>query len=436
MLTQEQNDILTQVGPGTPVGNLFRRFWLPVMLADELPEPDCPPVRIRVLGEDLVAFRDTRGEVAFVAEACPHRGASLFFGRNEEAGLRCVYHGWKFDVKGACVDMPSEPADPSTGSGRTFKDKVRVRAYPTREWGGAIWVYMGPTDLEPELPQVEWALVPENHRFLKRWVHDVNYAQAMEGDIDTAHVPFLHRTFGNGVTPEATDWDLAPSLHIRDTDYGFVYAGKRSSRTEPGSFNWRLTQMFLPCASQIPSPRYPRNGHYYIPIDDEHTSVIGYSYRADQPMSPEEIARPANGLALVPRIHPGTLAPLCNRENDFLIDRDKQRSANYTGIGGITEQDMAMTQSMGVIVDRRKEHLATSDMAVIHFRRLLISLARELEAGNEPVAARNGSAYAVRSHDLTSPINDFDELLGAFHDELIARGGLLLVDAAPPQAGS
>jgi hypothetical protein len=292
---------------------------------------------------------------------------------------------------------------------------------------------MGPPDLEPELPQVEWALVPESHRFLKRWVHDVNYAQAMEGDIDTAHVPFLHRTFGNGAPPVGTDWDLAPSLHIRDTDYGFVYSGKRNARGEAGKNNWRLTQMFLPCASQIPSSRYPRNGHYYIPIDDEHTSVIGYSYRADQPMSADEIGRPAKGLALVPRIQEGTLEPLCSRENDFLIDREKQRTFNFTGIGGITEQDMAMTQSMGHIVDRTQEHLATSDVAVIHFRRLIIGLAQDIERGIEPLAARNGKAYAVRSHDLNSPIDDFDELLEEIHDELVALGELNAVATAIPR---
>ena len=417
MLTKEQNELLTRVGPGTAMGNLFRRFWLPVMLPPELPNPDCPPVRIRVLGEDLIAFRDTSGAVGMVANACPHRGASLFFGRKEEGGLRCVYHGWKFDTTGACTDMPSEPAESN------FKNKVRVLAYPAREYGGAIWVYMGPSDLQPELPQIEWTQVPDDHRFLKRWVHDVNYAQALEGDIDTAHVPFLHRNFQGQGSPLATGWLEAPSLHIKDTDYGFAYAGKRKARNADDGFNWRVTQFYLPSGSQIPGANYPLQGHCYIPIDDEHTNVLGYSFHPGRPLTQDEVDRPAKGLATVPRIIDGTFAPVCNRDNDYLMDRELQRTVNFTGIAGITEQDMAMTQSMGAVYDRSQEHLGTSDVAVIHFRRLLISLARDVEAGKNPHAAYDGAAYRVRSHDINSPIEDFESLLEAYREQLMARGG-------------
>src|SRR5882757_3980062 len=168
MLAAAANDLLTRVGPGTPMGNLMREYWIPACLSSEL-KADGEPMRLLLLGEQLIAFRDTDGRVGVMEHRCPHRGASLFFGRNEEGGLRCVYHGWKFDTSGACTDMPSEPAESN------FKNKVRVLAYPAREYGGAIWVYMGPSDLQPDLPQIEWTQVPDDHRFLKRWVHDVNY---------------------------------------------------------------------------------------------------------------------------------------------------------------------------------------------------------------------------------------------------------------------
>jgi phthalate 4,5-dioxygenase len=172
MLSASDNDLLTQTGPGTPMGNLFRRFWLPALQISELPEPDCAPIRFRILSEDLVAFRDTDGRVAFFANACPHRGASLFFGRNEESGLRCVYHGWKFDHTGACVDMPSEPAESN------FKNKVRVQSYPGAEWGGLIWIYMGPPEKQPELPRYEFCLREDTSKFnFYKWAQESNYAQ-------------------------------------------------------------------------------------------------------------------------------------------------------------------------------------------------------------------------------------------------------------------
>src|SRR5919204_5093292 len=198
MLSREDNERVTRVGPGTPMGNLMRRYWMPACLAEELPETDCPPVRVRLLGEDLVAFRDTQGRLGVLEELCPHRCASLFLGRNEECGLRCVYHGWKFDVDGQCVDMPNEPPE------YEFKRRMRTRAYPVREWGGLIWAYLGPPGSMPELPQFEWAIVPDGHRYVsKRW-QDSNYLQAVEGGIDSSHVSFLHSTVSGGATVAAT----------------------------------------------------------------------------------------------------------------------------------------------------------------------------------------------------------------------------------------
>jgi phthalate 4,5-dioxygenase oxygenase subunit len=189
MLSAEDNALITQTNRGTAMGELFRRFWLPVLLPEEVPEPDSPPIRLKVLGEYLVAFRDSHGNVGIVEAFCPHRRAPLFYGRNEEGGLRCVYHGWKFATDGTCMDLPSEPDDSD------FKNKVQLEAYPTREWGGVIWVYMGPPEHMPsDVPQMEWGLVaPEQRRVIKNF-QECNYLQALEGDIDTAHVSYLHST--------------------------------------------------------------------------------------------------------------------------------------------------------------------------------------------------------------------------------------------------
>src|SRR5215212_3748263 len=192
MLSKQDNELMTRVGPNTPMGNVMRQYWHPMLLTSELAENDGAPLRVRLLGEDLVAFRDTDGNVGLVAENCPHRGASLFFGRNEESGLRCVYHGWKFDTSGACVDMPNEPPESN------FKHKVKITAYPGADWGGVIWIYIGPPELKPELPNFEWCLVPPEQRVVHRWYHECNYAQAMEGDLDTAHVSFLHKLLDGG----------------------------------------------------------------------------------------------------------------------------------------------------------------------------------------------------------------------------------------------
>ncbi len=436
MLTKEENELLTRVGPGTPMGNLFRRFWLPALHKEELSEPDGAPVPIRLLGENLVAFRDTDGKIAFLEENCPHRGASLFLGRNEECGLRCVYHGWKFDVEGNCVDMPSEPAE------YNFKDRIKATAYPGREWGGMIWVYMGPPELKPELPELEWCLVPDDQRYLRRWVHDVNYAQALEGDIDTAHVPFLHRRFATPGKAGAGDTagspgrlrsagvqDLTPKLEVKQTDYGFAYGGRRDA---DGLYYWRVTQMLLPSYSLIPAPQYPRIGHCYVPIDDEHTLVLGYHFHAERPLTEEELAIPKEGRGTVPRLIPGTLRPVLNRENQWQIDREMQRTVNYSGIPGITEQDLAVTQSMGPRYDRSREHLGTSDVAVIFARKMLMQMALQVQEGIDPYAAYHGSVYRLRSLDTVTPIDNLEGVLKTYSDDLLGRVGPVAADALTP----
>src|ERR687886_3117384 len=245
MLSKQDNELITRVGPGTLMGTFMRQYWLPAILSTELPAADSDPLRVRLLGEDLIAFRDTNGTVGLIQENCPHRGASLFFGRNEECGLRCVYHGWKFDATGACIDMPSEPAESD------FKNKVRVKAYPTAEVGGVVWIYMGPPEHQPSgPPQLPFTFVPEDERRQVKFLVEANWLQCLEGELDTVHVSFLHSTFAddgtgimNLVREDGYTNDRHPRLFVLDTPYGFCYGGRRAQRA--GNYYWRVTQFLL-----------------------------------------------------------------------------------------------------------------------------------------------------------------------------------------------
>jgi len=410
MLKREDNELLVRVGAGTPMGELFRRFWLPAMLPSELPAADCDPVRLRLLGEDLVAFRDSNGRIGILHELCPHRRASLFYGRNEDCGLRCVYHGWKFDVDGNCVDQPSEPP------GSSFKDKIKQVAYPACEWGGFIWVYMGPADQMPELPELEWAMLPASHRWQAKWLYEANYAQGIEGELDSAHTGFLHDTrtpvgeMTAGMAEASTYWagDKAPALTVQQTDYGFYYGSRR--RYGEDRYYWRVTQWLLPSFAMIPMPKWPISCRAYVPIDDENTLVFNTSYNAEAPLTAEDLAPLEAGLGPAPKLIPGTFMPQLNARNSYGLDRTMQRTRNYTGIAGINNQDRAIVESMGPICDRWNEHLGTSDIAVIAMRRRLIEEAKALQSGQAPRAAHSGGLYGVRPLDIIAPVADLAAL--------------------------
>ena len=247
MLSRKENEYITQIGPGTPMGSLFRRYWLPALLAEELPEPDCAPVRLRLLGEDLVAFRTTSGRPAVLDTWCPHRNANLFWGRNEEDGLRCVYHGWKFDADGGCVDMPNEPPK------SRFAEKIKQPAYQAVDQGGVVWVYMGPPELAPALPELEWTLVPESHRNVSKRIQDCNWLQNLEGEVDSSHANFLHANLGPDRRPirnDERDEDLHPVFSILETDYGLAICARRDAG--PDKYYWRITPFMLPSYTIIP----------------------------------------------------------------------------------------------------------------------------------------------------------------------------------------
>jgi phthalate 4,5-dioxygenase len=426
MLSLEENTYLTRTGPGTPMGELFRRFWLPLFLSSELPDNDGPPLRTRLLNEDLVGYRDTNGNVGILDAYCPHRRAPLFYGRTEECGLRCVYHGWKFDSSGTCVDMPSEPPESD------FKERLTIKAYPTYEVGGLVWVYMGPPDKQPARPPlIEWTELPSSRRRVIKWFHENNYMQGIEGDIDTAHVGFLHmdnrptevRDAVTGQLPQAPSLfrisEPHPRLTAMDTDYGMVYGGRR--RMPDGQYYWRVTQWLLPSFSLIPG-RGRRGGTAWIPVDDEHCVRYSISLNPDEDldMAAQE-ARSPSGKPQQFTLKDGTIIdtmiPYGTKANQYEIDRDMQKAGHYTGIWSIAMQDKAMIEGMTRTVDRSLEHLGSSDIAVIAARRRLIKLARDLEKGIEPAAPNQPELYRVRPLDLVTGEPEFGAVLEQFSQE-------------------
>jgi phthalate 4,5-dioxygenase len=406
MLTTEENQLLTRTGPGTPMGELFRRYWLPVMLSTELPGPDCPPVKLTVLSEDLVAFRDSEGRVGVLDRYCPHRGSSLFWGRNEEAGLRCVYHGWKFDVSGSCVEMPNEPAE------SRFKEKIRTTAYPTEERGGVIWVYMGPKDLHPEMPELEWTLVPESQRYVTKRTQACNYLQNVEGEVDSSHVSFLHGRAQpaaaplpnedlNPIAPDSLGYvalDKSPVFKVKDTDYGLLIGARRNASDD--SYYWRFTQFLMPTYTMIPSdPQMSISWTGAVPVDDEHMIGFTATWRPDRPLTEQDISQIESWRGIHSEVDQRSFFPIANKTNDYLIDRQQQRNgSSFTGIRGIREQDMAVQEDQwGPVTRRDREHLGTTDLAVIAMRRVMLREAQRLQRGIEPREASDGAAYRVRS---------------------------------------
>jgi phthalate 4,5-dioxygenase len=413
MLSAERNAFMTKVGPAEPMGELFRRFWLPLTLSEQMLEPDSEPIRVRLLGEDLVAFRDSNGQVGVLDSFCPHRRAPLFFGRNEECGLRCVYHGWKFDTSGTCVDMPNEPPESD------FKDKVRVKSYPAREFGDTVWIYMGP-GTPPDLPRMEWATVPASHRRVAMWIVECNWLQVLEGNVDTAHVLFLHSTNDGipGVREDGLE-DRAPQLQVIENSVGFAYGGRRKRRVD-GQYYWRVTQFLMPTYTLIPGPTWPRACVGVVPVDDHHAIRFQVSYNPEAPLQdPRQFTARELGEFRFPDGHTiDTWLPTENRGNRYGLDREVQRRVNYSGIQGIETQDRAMTEGMGFVCDRSQEHLGTSDLAVIAMRRILDRRAQELQKGAVPRAATLGEHFGARPLDVVAPEANLGDLLSRHADEV------------------
>jgi len=401
MLSRADNELITRVGAGTPMGDALRQYWLPAVTSEEIVR-DGAPLRVRMLGEDLLAFRNSAAAPGLVDAFCPHRRAPLYFGRNEDDGLRCVYHGWKFDVLGRCTDMPSEPPD------SLFKEKVRVRAYPCRERNGIVWTYMGSLAVPPELPDLEWNLVDPEQRHITKRVQFSNYVQALEGGIDPHHVGFLHGTLG----PDAGNIfmrDRQPRYDLLETPYGLRIGTCR--RLGEDRVHWNITHFMMPFYNAFAVPNgavEPTVGGFaWVPMDDTTTMAWCFTWNPARPLTSDEIhetaavARLGGGVHLRPSdlLPPTTEAggawrPIGSKDNDFLIDRDAQRTRRFSGVPGLSLQDVSLQEGMGAISDRWNEHLGTSDAAIIAARRLLLRAARD---GAPPLGSDAPHKYRIRA---------------------------------------
>ncbi len=415
-MTPEQNQTLTLTGPGTPMGALLRRYWLPFLLAEEVAGPDCDPVQVTLLSEQLICFRDSEGQLGLVDEFCAHRRVSLWFGRNEEGGIRCPYHGWKYRVDGRAIEIPSE--------GEAFCARVKLKSYPCVERGGVIWAYMGPADLQPAVPEFEWAMVSPGQRYVNKRLQNSNWVQALEGGIDGAHVSWLHRgALANepmriGSLGAKYQNDAKPRMEVMDSPTGLTIGARRSA--DGADDYWRITQFVLPFYNMIPPyGDHALHGHAFVPIDDQHCWVWTFTHHPVRDLSADEHAALQSGEGIYAELIPGTFEPKANRANGYLMNRADQRAGrHYSGVPGIAMQDASLQESCGPIHDRSRETLASTDTGIIMARNRLLRAARNLERGEQPPAL-DPQSHHLRSASFLRPAGiPFGDIV----DEVVRAG--------------
>jgi phthalate 4,5-dioxygenase oxygenase subunit len=419
MLRAADNELLTGTDAGTGMGELFRRFWIPALLSQELPAPDCPPVRVRIMGEHLLGFRDTQGRVGLIEPQCAHRRANLFWGRNEQGGIRCAFHGWKYDVDGHCLEMPTVPQDKAYEKQRA---EFSLKSYPTREAGGFIWTYMGPPKLKPELPQFELITLPPAHTFVSKKLQQCNWAQACEGALDTAHFSFLHMSVGDDEEESMMKvmhqseaaasgdknrvrWmkkDGMPRFTVTEHDAGLLMGAARTA--DNGDLYWRISQFMLPSHALAPSafPGENYHGQTFVPITDELCWIYCYTWNPERPLTNSERERFSKGHTVHANVDKNWV-PIRNRDNDYLIDREDQKHRTYTGIAGVSEQDACIQDSQGFIADRTRDNLGPTDIGIVRFRRAILDAAKNLAKGKEPKAVKKPESYRLRSGGTVAP---------------------------------
>jgi len=395
------------------MGMALREYWLPLALSGEV-EVDGAPLRVRLLGEDLIAFRDSGGGVGLIDAFCPHRRAPLFFGRNEEGGLRCVYHGWKFDRSGRCVDMPSEPAD------SLFRTKVAITAYRTRERNGIVWAYLGSRAVPPELPAIEWNLVPAEQRHITKRVQYNNWVQSVEGGIDPSHSVFLHAKLKRDPASIRDRFFQARqplNYEFVETEYG-LRLGTRRAYDEQRDF-WSITHLLMPFYNVFNGSNAGSapclGGFAWVPMDDATTMVWAFTWNPVRPLTRAEIDED-DTMALGGGVHPkpqdylapnsqpgGAFRLISRRENDYLLDRETQRTARFAAVPGLSMQDVSLQEGMGPICDRTREHLGTSDTAIIQARRCWLKAARAPAEHTGPQGSEAPATYRVRAAGVLHP---------------------------------
>ena len=427
MTSKRDSQELTRVGPGTVMGDLMRQYWIPAAQSDEL-VADGDPVRLVLLGEKLIAFRDSNGKVGVMDHRCPHRCASLFFGRNEEGGIRCVYHGWKFDADGNCLDMANVPPH------QDFKHKVHAKAYRAVERRGLVWVFMGDQDRVPELPAIESTLLPEDDLAIDFVQRECNWLQALEGDIDTSHVDFLHggkrppSAFPEGDPRRWGTIHRDPEYKVTDTDWGVMYGAYRPA--DPGNLYWRIAHFIMPFWSITPAGVFDQHiiARAWVPLDDTHTMGVAVRRKSER----VKVSIPVGVGEMMPNTTDwfGRYRAVACHENDYMIDRGAQKEESYTGITGINLQDQAITESMGGITDHSFEHLAPSDEMITTTRRRLLRAARDMKKdGTRPPAADDTSAYfGARGGYYVAP--EDRDWLDVYRDNVAAAHRVPLAQAA------
>jgi len=445
MLSPEDNEIITHCGPGTTMGNLMREYWIPAVQSAELPKPDCPPVRIRLLSENLIAFRATSGKVGLVADACPHRGASMFFGRNEGEGLRCVYHGWKFDTTGACTDMMNEP------TGSSFPSRVKIPAYPCAERNGVIWTYMGPRSTPPPLPDLEANMVVNGEPKVRTTMNYYNWLQGMENNMDTSHQAILH--FG-ALTPDVVNHpdfkdrtdvkyfigDRAPIFDVRDNEVGVSAGAHRPAG--PDNFYWKTAHWLFPFYTMGPVVHLGSTAQFSatVPIDDFHCMSWGMTTTVNKELMDGMVRGQGTGRPNQPNttdwLGRFRNAQTLEKEVDFNLNREQQSEGaptlqGWTGLIDINAQDEAMRWSQGRadndgIVDRSKEHLTQTDAEIIRVRRRLLDAAKALrDQGSTPPGVDNPRGYRLRSGWTVLPKHlDFWEGARELREEFLRQAAV------------
>jgi phthalate 4,5-dioxygenase len=401
MLSKKDNETLTQIGPDTLMGNMLRRFWMPACLSEQLPGPGCDPLRVRLLGEDLIAIRDGKGEVGILDEYCAHRTASLALGRMEPDGVRCIYHGWKFAADGTLLEAPNNP-DPA------FCKRVKQPAYPTREAGGMVWCYMGPRDKMPELPIMPWMAIPDENRFIFRVDLNANFVQVMEASYDSSHVGILHQDGFNDRLPASNFTDKAPALDFHDAPFGFYYGATRKLGDADKKYV-RVTPFAMPFYNMTPD-----NGQaagLYLPIDDEHCSWIIVTSSWDG--APIDRERILDGFGLIGGHLPDGAYTLngeykATKQNRYFQNRESMRSGKlFSGLDGFFLQDGGMVMSMGPIANRTKENLVPADAADVRIRRLYLESARLVAEGGDPIGWNPPVDYTkVNALGITIPTSE------------------------------
>ena len=444
MLTELQNERLCRVGPKAPMGRMMREYWFPVLLSEEL-APACDPKRVRLLGENFVAFRDSGGRVGIIDEACPHRGASMAIARVEDAGLRCLFHGWVLDVEGKLVEVPTEPEDSPR------KGRVPPTGHLVREAGGVIWVYIGRKASPPRFPDFAWTKMPAENVIKMKAITECNYAQNVEGVIDSVHTNFLHSDVLTGTAARVGEagkiehgahnrivrpsLDKHPKICVQNTAYGFRYGAIRKPIVDADKNQYIRTTLWI-APSTVTFSAAKNEGFMQImtPIDDDTTIFWHFRYSYAGPFSElEHKAYPEwTGLARDGKNLDQNFRPFRNRANNWLQDRAAmRRNETFSGITGVNTEDFAAAESMGPIVDRSRQHLGPTDLAVARMRRLMLQSLERYEAGETPVGLAGGFEYSrVQAEEKVIPLTTPWQTVGAFAGEPTVDDGSAELESA------